>query len=102
MNSQVYYDINELTQNGIKGPLIHIRRKHLVVNNHNDKIEHKKQTHVEGINDIFDKQKLLEVLRKECACGGSVVPHPIYGEIIMLQGDHTIKVGEFFEITMDF
>lgn len=52
-------------------------------------------TTVQGINDEFDKKKLLKAFKKEFACNGTVVEHLEYGEVIQLQGDQRQNVFTF-------
>jgi len=52
-------------------------------------------TTVQGINDQFDKKKLVRAFKKEFACNGTVIEHPEYGEVIQLQGDQRSNVCLF-------
>ncbi|EGW01357.1 Eukaryotic translation initiation factor 1 [Cricetulus griseus] len=44
-------------------------------------------TTVQGIAGGYHKKKLVKVFKKKFACNGTVIEHPEYGEVILLQGD---------------
>eukprot|EP00800_Vazella_pourtalesii_P021085 TRINITY_DN7683_c0_g1_i1.p1 TRINITY_DN7683_c0_g1~~TRINITY_DN7683_c0_g1_i1.p1 ORF type:complete len:108 (-),score=15.10 TRINITY_DN7683_c0_g1_i1:47-370(-) len=52
-------------------------------------------TTVQGIEDKFDKRKLVKCIRKTYACSGTVIRHSEYGEVMQFQGDQRAKVAEF-------
>eukprot|EP00043_Microstomoeca_roanoka_P011740 m.111003 g.111003 ORF g.111003 m.111003 type:complete len:112 (+) comp15280_c2_seq2:200-535(+) len=52
-------------------------------------------TTVQGIHPDYDQKKIVQVLKKEFACNGTVATHPEYGEVIQLQGDQRKHVREF-------
>ena len=52
-------------------------------------------TTVQGIEDKFDKRKLVKYIRKHYACSGTVITHPEYGQVMQFQGDQRANVQEF-------
>ncbi|EHB07540.1 Eukaryotic translation initiation factor 1 [Heterocephalus glaber] len=47
------------------------------------------------IPDDYDKKKLLKVFKKKFACGGTVIEHPEYGEVIQLHSDQCENRNQF-------
>nr|XP_044995944.1 eukaryotic translation initiation factor 1-like [Jaculus jaculus] len=52
-------------------------------------------TTVQGIADDYDTKKLVKEFKKKCACNGTVIKHPEYGEMIQLQGCHCKNICQF-------
>ena len=52
-------------------------------------------TTVQGIEEKFDKRKLVKYIRKQYACSGTVITHPEYGQVMQFQGDQRAHVQEF-------
>lgn len=52
-------------------------------------------TIIQILNGTFDKQKLLNLLRKQFACNGNIATDKEYGEVIQLQGDHIRNICNF-------
>ncbi|CAF1039451.1 unnamed protein product [Adineta steineri] len=55
----------------------------------------KSVTTIQGIDEKFDKNKLLQEFARKFACGGNIVKHKEYGEVIQLQGDKRNGVNQF-------
>ena len=51
-------------------------------------------TTVQGLPKELDPKKVLKVFKKEFACNGTIVDDEDLGEVIQLQGDHRVKVGQ--------
>lgn len=51
-------------------------------------------TTVQGLPKELDPKKVLKVFKKEFACNGTIVEDEDLGEVIQLQGDHRVKVGQ--------
>ncbi|CAH2302582.1 eukaryotic translation initiation factor 1 [Pelobates cultripes] len=52
-------------------------------------------TNIQGIPDEHDKKKLVQAFKEKFACDGSVVEHPIFGEMIQLPGDQRKNACQF-------
>ena len=52
-------------------------------------------TTVQGIEEKFDKRKLVKYIRKHYACSGTVITHSEYGQVLQFQGDQRANVQEF-------
>ncbi|OBS79572.1 hypothetical protein A6R68_22226 [Neotoma lepida] len=49
----------------------------------------------DGIEDDYDKKKLVKAFKKKFACNGTVIERPEYGEVIQLQGDQRKNICQF-------
>lgn len=54
-------------------------------------------TTVQGIDDYYDKKKLVKVFKKKFSCNGTVIENEEYGEVIQLQGDQRTNISEFLQ-----
>ncbi|CAH3134339.1 eukaryotic translation initiation factor 1-like [Pocillopora damicornis] len=52
-------------------------------------------TTVQGIEECYDKKKLVKAFKKEFNCNGTVVENSEYGEVIQLQGDQRQNISDF-------
>ncbi|KAI8640174.1 translation initiation factor SUI1 [Parasitella parasitica] len=52
-------------------------------------------TTLQGLPKEIDCKRLLKAVKKSFACNGTVIEDEEHGEIIQLQGDHRVKLGEF-------
>ena len=87
------YDVSELFENDEKVVIVSVKTKCIIEKN---TINYQRLTTLQGIDDIFDKNKLLNAFKIKFGCGGNVVNHKNYGEVIQLQGDHRNNISKFF------
>ena len=52
-------------------------------------------TTLQGLPKEINSKRLLKEVKKQFACNGTVVDDEEHGEIIQLQGDQRLKMGEF-------
>lgn len=52
-------------------------------------------TSVTGLADDLDKEKIVTHLKKTYKCNGFIVNSDVFGEVIMLTGDHKDSVYRF-------
>ncbi|XP_036153295.1 eukaryotic translation initiation factor 1-like [Myotis myotis] len=52
-------------------------------------------TTVQGIADVYDKNKLVKASKKKFACNGTVIEHLEYEEVIKLQDDQCKNICQF-------
>jgi len=52
-------------------------------------------TTVQGLDEEFDKKKIVRACKKTFCCNGTVVEHPEYGEVIQFQGDQRNNICSF-------
>ncbi|PAA81779.1 hypothetical protein BOX15_Mlig023505g1 [Macrostomum lignano] len=52
-------------------------------------------TTVQGIDEKYDKRKILKYCKKEFACNGTVVSREEYGEVIQMQGDQRERIADW-------
>ncbi|CAL8107553.1 unnamed protein product [Calicophoron daubneyi] len=86
-NLQSYDPFQDEGDSNAEGKFVHIR-----IQQRNGR---KTITTVQGLQDKFDKKKILKQCKKEFACNGTVVDHKEYGEVIQLQGDQRDNMKKF-------
>jgi len=58
-------------------------------------------TTVQGIEEKYDKKKLIRFIKKQYNCNGTVIEDEQYGEVMQLQGDQRENCRQFLtEIKM--
>ena len=86
-NFDPFADAAKGDEDGVQDGLVHIR----IQQRNGNKIV----TTVQGLSKKWDLKEIVRLCKKKFACGGTVVEHTEYGEVLQLHGDQRNNICQW-------